>query len=145
MKKKTPQRMMQETRRILILKFSDTDLSSEELESPVKSQKIRKSVNRSQLKPTKRKKKKDITKYIDPSKSTSEIGKKIPFPVESTIILKLISIEEKKHGNLTKDIKNDSNLVNSIFVKPSNTKDKKRAWDKCHVCVFCQNRFSKLS
>ena len=135
---------MQETRRILILKFSDTDLSSEELESRVKSQKIRKSVNRSQLKPTKGKKK-DITKYIDPSKSTSGIGKKVPFPVESTIILKLIPIEEKKHGNLTKDIKNDSNLVNSIFVKPSNTKDKKRAWDKCHMCVFCQNRFPKLS
>ena len=35
-------------------------------------------------------------------------------------------------------------LVKSIFVKPSNTKDKKRAWDKRHVCVFCQKSFPKL-
>lgn len=72
------------------------------------------------------------------------MGKEVQFPVESTNILKLISIKENKNDNLTKDIENESNLVKSIFVKPSNTKDKNRGWDKRYVCVFCQKRFPKL-
>ena len=69
----------------------------------------------------------------------------MPFPAESTNILKSIPIEENENDNLTKDAENDTNLVKSIFVKPSNTKDKKRAWDKRYVCVFLLEKFSKVT
>ena len=58
--------------------------------------------------------------------------------------MKSIPIEENKNDNLAKDTENETNLVTSIFVKPSNTKDKKRAWDKRYVCVFCQKSLPKL-
>ena len=52
----------------------------------------------------------------------------------------LYHIEENKNDNLTKDTENDTNLIKSIFVKPSSTKDKERAWHKWH----CQKSFPKL-
>ena len=76
-------------------------------------------------------------------KSTEDSSEKMKSETQS-----IKSIYVKKNLKKRKEMeqgKQSDDAKKTIFVKSSNTKDGKRAWDKRHFCVYCKQGKAKMA